>query len=386
MLVQKRNQYLQSVISRLNRVETSAISVRVAGLRGIPNVQGGVESHCERLYPRLVGLGIEAIAYARSGYVPEKPFDFQGVKVLPLTSIRSPNFETVAHTCMSIFHGARHGAKLMHLHAIGPAIWTPLAKRLGMKVIVTHHGFDYRRQKWGRNAKALLKRGEAMAIKHADGLICISSEILEEINSRSPAGLVVKIPNGVERPTSIPSDEHLGKWGLRSGGYFLITARFVAEKGIPDLIRAWAASGLKGTCELAIAGGEDHPSKLGEEIRELAASEGAVLTGIVVGDDLKALYAHARGFVLPSYHEGLPISLLEAMSWNLPCVASSIRANLEVGLDGSAYFTAGQLPDLADRLKALVAGPARVDQTERLRPFDWDAIASDTARLLQASG
>ncbi|MBK9579564.1 MAG: glycosyltransferase family 4 protein [Fibrobacterota bacterium] len=331
------------------------------------------------MYPRLVGLGIDAVAYARTGYVQQKPYDFRGVHVLPLASIRSPNLETIAHTCMAIFHCARHGAKLMHLHAIGPAIWTPLAKRLGMKVIVTHHGFDYRRQKWGNNAKAMLKRGEAMAIKHADGLICISSEILENVTSRSPAGLVAKIPNGVERPTSIPSDEELKRWGLRSGGYLLITARFVAEKGIPDLIRAWDASGLKGTCELVVAGGEDHPSKLGDEIRGLAAEAGATMTGIVTGNVLNTLYAHARGFVLPSYHEGLPISLLEAMSWNLPCVASSIRANLEVGLDGDSYFTAGRIDDLSERMKALVAGPARVDHSLRLKPFDWDAIASDTA-------
>lgn len=337
-----------------------------------------MESHCERLYPRLARLGADVLVYARSGYVQQKTYAFQGVQVVPLASIRSSSLETVAHTCMAILHAARHGAKLIHIHAIGPALWTPLAKRMGMSVVVTHHGFDYRRQKWGGNAKAMLRRGEQMAIQHADGIICISSEIVEEITSRNPSGLIAKIPNGVERPTSVPSHEFLAPWGLSSGGYLLLTARFVAEKGIPDLIRAWDASGLKGTCGLVVAGGEDHPSKVGDEIRELAGKTGAVLTGVVTGDVLKALYGHARGFVLPSYHEGLPISLLEAMSWNLPVVASSIRANTEVQLESACYFTAGNLGELSERLRALVAGPDRVDHSQRLKPFDWDAISVDT--------
>lgn len=357
---------------------SAELSVRVAGLRGIPNVQGGVESHCERLYPRLATLGAMPLIYARSGYVQPKPYEYKGVQIVPLASIRSSSLETVAHTCMAILHAARHGAKLMHIHAIGPALWTPLAKRMGMKVVVTHHGFDYRRQKWGGNAKAMLRRGEQMAIQHADGLICISSEITEEVVSRNPVGLVTKIPNGVERPTYTPAEEILAQYGLSRRGYLLLTARFVAEKGITDLIRAWEASGLKGTCGLAIAGGEDHPSKLGEEIRQLADKTGTVLTGIVTGDVLKALYGHARGFVLPSYHEGLPISLLEAMSWSLPSIASSIRANLEVGLGEACYFTAGRIDELANRMRELVAGPERVDHSERLKPFDWDVISVDT--------
>lgn len=357
--------------------------VFVVGLRGIPEVLGGVERHCQNLYPILVRDGYRARVYARSGYVPRKPYEYKGVRVVPLSSIRHSNVETVTHTLLAVLHAARQGAELLHIHAIGPALWTHLAKRMGMKVVVTHHGFDYRRSKWGSSAKTILRKGEQAAIRHADGIICISGEIHDSVLSQHPAGRVVKIPNGVPRPSEHPSSEPLARWGLRPGGYILLTARFVQEKGICDLIRAWDASGIKERCSLVVAGGEDHPSSVGQEIQSLAAATGAVLPGVVTGGDLASLYGHARGFALPSYHEGLPISLLEAMSWNLPIVASDIRANLEVGLDPACHFTAGDLAALASRLRSLLDGPERIDHSSLVAPYDWEVVARRTSEFYQ---
>lgn len=361
----------------------ASTEVFVVGLRGIPEVLGGIERHCQNLYPRLVQKGYQVRVYARSGYVPRNSYDYQGVRVVPLSSIRNSSVETVTHTLFAVLHAARHGAKLLHIHAIGPALWTPLARRMGMKVVVTHHGFDYRRNKWGTSAKSILRKGEQAAIRYADGIVCISQEIHDSILSQRPSGRVAKIPNGVPRPVASPTLEPLARWGLRSGGYILLTARFVQEKGIPDLIRAWEASGIKDRCGLVVAGGEDHPSAVGEEILSLAAATGAVLPGVVTGDDLASLYGHARGFVLPSYHEGLPISLLEAMSWNLPIVASDIRANREVGLDPACHFPVGDVAALSMKLRSILDGPERVDHSALVAPYDWDVVAGRTSDFYQ---
>lgn len=365
------------------RVGGNATGVFVAGLRGIPNIQGGVERHCQSLYPRIVRAGSSVTVFARAGYVPGNAYEFEGVRVLPLAGPRTTSIETVTHTGLAVLRAKSLGARLIHLHGIGPALWSPLARSLGMKVVVTHHGFDYNRQKWGKRARQALRLGEKNAIRHADGIVCISKEILEYVKSQNPRGILEKIPNGVERPQSTPPAELLSKWGLTPGAYFLITARFVPEKGIPDLINGWVASGVSDRCGLAIAGGEDHPSKHGSEIQQLAASTGAVLTGVATKDHLGALYAHARGFVLPSFHEGLPISLLEAMSWSLPLGASSIPANLELGLDPAIYFQAGDVDGIARRLRQMLSEPDRVDYSERLRKYDWDSIAEATLRFYQ---
>lgn len=356
--------------------------VHVMGLRGFPNVQGGVERHCEMLYPRLVGKGFEPLVYARAHYTPGKKHMHQGVQVIPLPSIKTSGLEAVAHTGLSVLHAKRLGAKLVHIHAIGPAIWTGFAKRLGMRVVVTHHGFDYRRDKWGEAAKKVLQRGEQAAIDQADGIIVISREIEQEILSRAPSGTVSLIPNGVVRPAGIPTTDALSQWGLERHCYALLTARFVKEKRILDLMHAWFRSGIGSRCKLVIAGGEDYPSLHGDEIRALAAKLGVVLTGMVSGNNLATLYAHAAFFVLPSTHEGLPISLLEAMSWNLPVIASDIPANLEVGLDASSYFPVGDVEALASRMvqKAQYLG-IRCEYGESMARYDWDEIAERTASL-----
>ncbi|MCB9495472.1 MAG: glycosyltransferase family 4 protein [Fibrobacteria bacterium] len=353
----------------------------MAGLRGFPGVQGGVERHCENLYPRVRQFGFQPCVYARAGYVNRQPYRHAGVDVIPLATIRTAGIEAIAHTGMAILNAQTRGARLLHLHAIGPAIWTPFARRLGMKVVVTHHGFDYNRKKWGDSAKALLRRGENAAIRSADAVICISEEIRSSVAARSPRGIIERIPNGVLPAGPAPSVDLIKPFGLEARKYFLLTARFVEEKGITDLIEAWAHSGLREQCQLVIAGGEDHPSDYGVRVKLLAKEKGACLPGILSGDTLHAMYAHARAFILPSYHEGLPISLLEAMSWGLPAGASSIPANLEVGLETGCYCTPGDRGSIAQVLRHLYNGPDRTDHSSLMTTYDWDAIARSTADL-----
>lgn len=356
-------------------------TIYVAGLRGIPEVQGGIERHCQNLYPRIVREGWQVNIFSRSGYLAPEHREYKGIRILPLPLIRTKSMETLSHTCLAVLQAKRLGAKILHLHGIGPGFWTPLASKLGLKVVVTHHGFDYRRQKWNGYGKAMLRRGEINSIRHASGMVCISSEIFDHVMANSPSGIVEKIPNGVDAPGEPPSEELLAKWGLSPRNYVLLTARFVKEKGITDLIQAWSSSGLASRCGLAIAGGEDHPSSYGKEVRALAASTGAVLTGIVGGDDLQALYGHARGFILPSFHEGLPISLLEAMSWGLPVGTSDIVANLEVGLSPDCYFRAGDVQGIAGRIERILSGPQRVDYSSLMTRYDWASIATATIGL-----
>jgi glycosyltransferase involved in cell wall biosynthesis len=111
-----------------------------------------------------------------------------------------------------------------------------------------------------------------------------------------------------------------------------------------------------------------------------------VLTGFQKGRALDELYANAGLFVLPSSHEGLPIALLEALSFGLPVIASDIPANVEVGLPEESYFPVGDVAELAARLRKCVSPDPREAQPERVKRlrnwvserYDWDAITRDT--------
>ena len=127
-------------------------------------------------------------------------------------------------------------------------------------------------------------------------------------------------------------------------------------------------------------------SSYAEEVALAAKSTDVVLTGFQRGKALAQLYSHAGAFVLPSSHEGLPIALLEALSYGLPVLASDIPANLEIGLDESSYFPLGDVAALAEGL----ARVARMPQDESMRAarrgwvattYDWKLIAEQTLRV-----
>jgi len=217
------------------------------GLRGIPNVMGGIETHCQELYSHWLeeDSSLDITVIGRSPYIgPEKTY--KGIKVKPIWSLKSKLFETILHTFLSVFYAKFNlRADVVHLHAIGPALYTPLARLLGMKVIVTHHGADYNRQKWSPFAKWLLRLGESFAVKWAHKVIVVGNSLTNELKRKYPtqASKIEYIPNGVSISTEIPdefdSERLLAELTITSNKYILFVGRLVPEKGVSDLITAF---------------------------------------------------------------------------------------------------------------------------------------------------
>jgi len=350
----------------------------VTGTRGIPDIPGGVERHCEELYPRLAAMGHEVVVCTRSCYVTQDVTDWRGVRLAKLPAPRINALEAIMHTARSVFHARKHSPDLVHVHAIGPGLMVPLAKLMGFRVVVTNHGPDYDRAKWGGFAKTALKLGEWLGGKYADEVIVISSGIGDTVRRRCKReGRLIY--NGVPPAERSAGTEYLEQIGVEPGNFILAVARLVPEKGLHDLIEAFVQ--LKPDCKLVIAGGADHETAYS---RELVAGAGnldaVVLTGYITGEPLRQVYSHARVFCLPSYHEGLPIALLEALSYGLPVVASDIPANREVELPAGWYFRCGDVDDLRTRLEEMLGSRETaaecVAMTERVRTvYDWDEIA-----------
>lgn len=384
---------------------TAARPLRVhwAGLRGLPGVQGGVEAHAEQLCPRLQALGCEVTVFARRPHLPQGHSSlWRGVQLRPLWAPRHPSLEALVHTGLAVLHAAFvRRPDVLHLHAIGPALWTPLARALGLRVVVTHHGPDYERQKWGWLARAALRRGEAAAARWAHGLIAIARGIQKDLARRHMRHSVL-IPNGMADAASIPSPSLIQGFGLQPQRYVLLVSRLVPEKRHLDLIQAFARARPSDQWRLVLTGAADHGDAYARSVRQAArGARGVVMTGFQTGPTLSALYAHCALFVLPSSHEGLPIALLEALAWDRPVLASDIEAHRELGLSASQRFPLGDVDTLADQLRAWTA---HVDRTggvgidppadlgedpevltaARLRQrFDWDLIARQTLQVYE---
>jgi glycosyltransferase involved in cell wall biosynthesis len=371
------------------------LHVMWVGLRGFPGVQGGVETHAEHLCPMLRDLGCEVTVLTRRGYQPEAigP-EWHGVRFVNLWAPRHKHLEAVVHTFLAILYaGLVARPDLLHIQAIGPGLWTLWARLLGLRVVVTHHGPDYDRQKWGRLARLVLRLGEASAARWSDALIVISKVIQSDVNSKHGRRGAL-ISNGITLPDGTPDESEVTPFGLVPGRYVLLVSRLVPEKRHHDLIDAFLRARPDGW-KLAIVGGADHADAYARSVVEAARQdERIVFTGFQTGSVLQALYAEAGLFVLPSSHEGLPIAILEALSWGVPVLASDIPANLEVGLPADNYYPLGDLEALSAKLARFAAGTEPASAREARRQwaaarFDWQRSARETvgvyARVMEGA-
>ncbi len=358
--------------------------VMMLGLRGVPNLQGGIEKHVEMLGQELAVRGWDVEVLGRRQYLPEKKSTvWRGIRVTPLWAPKSILFEAIAHTFAGVLHAAIHRPDILHIHAIGPGLLAPLARLLGLKVVVTHHGFDYDREKWNPMAKRILRLGERLSMMFANGRIAVSRDVTDMMKRRYGSN-VAHIPNGVTVRPSLVGKDTLNRFDLKRRRYIVMVARFVPEKRQTDLIAAFEKLNLP-DWKLVLVGGADHQrTAYAKEIETMAARvPNVVLTGFQSGEDLAALFSQAGLFVLPSIHEGMPISLLEAMSYGLPVLASDIVANHEVDLPPEDYFPAGNVDALAKALERKIAEPfgqevalARIREVEKT--YAWSSITRST--------
>lgn len=360
------------------------MKIVVTGTRGIPNIMGGVETHCEELFPRIAERGFDVTVIRRTNYVKDDLTEWKGVRLVNIDSPKKKSFEAIIHTFRAINEAKRLGADILHIHAIGPALLVPYAKMLGMKVVFTHHGPDYDRDKWGFAAKTMLKLGECMGCIFADEVIVISDVIRNLIKQKyNRTQHVHLIYNGVSQPKICDYPEYFQELGIGKGKYILGMCRFVPEKNLHHLIEAYVKvrEQMPNTdIKLVLAGDTDFEDDYSRNLKEMAKKNGVVLTGFIKGRKLHSLLTNCLCYCLPSSHEGLPIALLEAMSYGVKVIVSDIPANLEVGLNKDDYFPVGDVDALAEKLKIAIKRPLEHINYD-MEKYDWEKIADQVAEI-----
>lgn len=362
------------------------MKICVTGLRGIPGVMGGVESHCEQLYPRIKRLrpDFDITIVGRKTYIPDGRTRHQEIDVVALPSLRTKSLETISNTLLAVLYARfRLKADLVHMHNVGPALVAPLARVLGMKVVVTYHSKNYEHQKWGGFAKAMLRVGERFALMSSNRLIVVSRSVTEELKRRYPsrADRIAHVPNGAPDFSAVESGddtELLNRLGLAKGEYVIAVGRLVPEKSFHTLLEAFKRA--KPTCKLAIVGRADHEDDYSRKLLGYA-DDRIRFVGFQSHAVLGRLYRNASLFVLPSVNEGLPISALEAITLDVPVLMSDIQPNVDIGLPAENYFPVGNVEALCDKLLRDHQS-YRVDAASIMPHFDWTIIAHATEQAL----
>lgn len=310
-----------------------------------------------------------------------------GIRLVTIWSPPFAAFDAIVHSFLCVLYAAVIRPRIVHVHAIGPSLVVPLARLLGLRVVATHHGEDYLREKWGAGARFLLRCGEVMQAGFANRILCVSQPLTERLKRRYrrdytyiPNGIAV---NGPALPTTI-----LDELGLKPHRYILTVGRIVPEKRHFDLMAAFAGARMPGM-KLVIVGLGENGSRYAVEVAKAAAmTPGVVMAGFREGSDLDVLYTHAALFALPSSHEGLPIALLEAMAQGSEVLVSDIEAHRALRLPATAYHALGDIAQLSDGLRfasrraALPGG--RRDWSARLSVYRWPRIARQVLEVFRS--
>lgn len=370
-------------VTKSERHSLRPLRVTMLGIRGFPGVQGGAEKHVENLACALADLGCEVEAIVRSGYVASNHARLW--RRIRLTRVWAPHItgaEAFVHTFLGVLRAAFSRPDILHIHAIGPAVFTPLARALALRVVVTCHSRNYEHKKWGALARTVLRCGERAGMTFANGRIAVADGLAKSLSGtyRVP---VRTIPNGIERPRRVRSSETLRAFGLEANRYVLMVARIDEDKRQLDLIAAYARLHMPGW-KLALVGAADYSSSYARDVAQAAKGiAGAVLLGHQTGAALAELYAHAGCFVLPSRFEGQPIAVLEAASYGLAVVLSDIAAHRELAVPRARYFAVGDIAALAAQIEDIGRAPDdnrlnAVEYAGLMAKHDWPVIAQRT--------
>lgn len=312
--------------------------------------EGGIEIVVKELCTRMAKNGYTVTCYNRSGHHVsgaeyDKKTEYEGINQKCVPTIEKKGLAAVSSSFFAALYSAFGKYNVVHIHAEGPAFFSWLPKLLGKRVIVTVHGLDWQREKWksGFGSK-FIKQGEKNAVKYADEIIVLSKGVHDYF--RNQYGRETRfIPNGVNRPEIRKAELITDKFGLTKDSYILFLGRLVPEKGIRYLVEAF--KNVKTEKKLVIAGGSSDTDSFMKELKELAKDDKRIIfTGFVQGQMLEELYSNAYIYTLPSDLEGMPLSLLEAMSYGNCCLVSDIQECTEVVEDKALIFKKSNVQDL----------------------------------------
>ena len=369
------------------------LTIVVFGHKRVPSREGGVEIVVEELSSRMAALGHDVTCYNRSGHhVSGAEFDkktlteYKAVKLRSVWTIDQKGLAAVTSSFFAALRSTFSRTDVVHIHAEGPAFMCWLPKFFGKRVVVTVHGLDWQREKWrGGFGSKYIRMGEKMAVRFADEIIVLSQNVQEYF--KNTYGRNTRwIPNGVIKPQIIAADTIKTQFGLTKDEYILFLGRLVPEKGIHYLIEAYKR--LETNKKLVIAGGTSDTDDYIQKLKELAKDDGRILfTGFVQGKPLEELYSNAYIYVLPSDVEGMPLSLLEAMSYGNCCLTSDIEECTEVTGEQGTTFRKGDGEDVLDKLQILCNHTDLVNKYKEkaadyiCQRYNWDTVVKETLLL-----
>lgn len=395
-----------------HKIDYKYLNIAMLGHKHIPSREGGIEVVVEEISVRLVKMGHKVTCYNRNGHhVSGKEFDgeklseYKGIKLKSVFTIDRKGLAAVTSSFFASIKAAVGNYDVVHIHAEGSAAFCWIPKLFGKKVIVQIHGLDHlRTEKFRGFGCKYIKFGEKCAVKFADKIIVLS-EGVQKYFMDTYGKRTVFIPNGVNQPEFRKPNEISKRWNLEKDSYILFLGRLVPEKGLRYLVEAYGK--LNTDKKLVIAGGSSDTDEFVAELRSSCRSfkNRVIFTGFIQGEILDELYSNAYIYVLPSDLEGMPLSLLEAMSYGNCCVISDIDECVSVvedivagdgavseGVHRAIIFKKANVRDLQEKLQILCDDEGLVQEYRDgvadfiCKKYNWDEVVTKVLKLYRKDG
>lgn len=375
------------------------MNIAMIGQKGMPAIHGGVERHVHELSVRLVERGHKVTAYSRAWYTGGKDEPIDGVTITHVPTIHTKHLDTITYTFMATLHAMRKKYDVIHYHGVGPALLSFLPRLFTpqIRVVTTFHSIDRKHEKWGLLARTALKLGERAACTFAHQTIAVSRTIQQYVRDAYSRD-VHYVPNGVPMYDRSEKREALKKWNLTTGQYIIMVSRLIPHKGAHYLIAAYQKlqetnPELMKDKKLVIVGDGYYTDEYVSYLKQMSeGNKDIIFTGFQHGESLAELFSHAALMVHPSNNEGLPITVLEGMSYGLPILVSDIPEHRELIHQSKYNFVRSDVGSLKRKLEA------RLQESEESRTivgeanraviakeFAWEHIVKDIEKVYSST-
>lgn len=370
--------------------------IAVIGAKGLPPRQGGIEHYCAEVFPRIVERGHSVDLFAQSAYTGFpwlSRYRFQGVNVITLPSLGVNGVDAFLASAFASGLTVRPPHyDVIHFHALGPSLFTVLPHlTTASKVVVTCHGLDWQREKWGKFSRRLIRLGERTAVRFAHEMTVVSSELQTYFikTYQRPTTLIPNAP--ADYVASDPALPFVRSLGAEPGKYIVFVGRLVPEKCPDLLIQAFQSLQTKNWKLILVGGNAGNEAFTSRLYRLAAANPNIIFTGELRGTRLAEIMRGAGLFVLPSNLEGSPLALLEAMRERVPVIASNIAAHRELlQTDRGILFSKGEQAALRERLQWALCHPNEMNlmaekaHKDILLHHSWHRVSAEVLQIYEA--
>ena len=312
-----------------------------------------------------------------------KPFVKDGITFYPLPTIRHKYLEKMTLVFMASLHQLSiPNLDVVHFQAVGPSIFAFIPRMFGRYTVFQSHGHEWQRDSWNRLAKLFFHTAESLTFRMVNNASAVSKNLKAYYEGKYKK-TVTYIPSGIT-PSAKQSIAQIARFNVQENGYFLYVGRLSKEKKIEDLIKAYQR--LDGCSKKLVIVGKERPEdkEYVTFLKGLSNSNSDILfVGPAYGSELVEWYSNCYAYILPSSIEGLPITLLEAMSFSRCCIASDIEANKEALDDKGFHYKLGDIEQLSSILQETLTNPELVSSTGYQlmdhvnKHFTWQQITED---------